>query len=673
MTNTKIVRVVTPTSAANSNTFDAAAAALNNNNNSNKTPSATPTSVATPTVPMSGTVSGTTLAPFSSATSSVIGNNSVGIVSGGNTGDSANGPSDLTMPPNSAVGMNATAAATALTTALSSSGGGGIIGGLNANAGGIAASSVASTAGGASATTSTSSSSSSSSSSGGGGIRIASNLHKLPVDVADTPASIGGAAATSQVTTTASLAAGLKQIPQFDDPVEQSLASFEQPSLLAPPSTSKTAADNFLMAVAGINAAHSMQQQSTQQQQVYENSQQSQTNHPHGGANNQHHVEFMNELLSKSAAGTDNVPGMNGNHFPLMQLGLMEGLNSMMQQQLQQTLQHQHAHNNGYNMADVAASNALDSLGLGLGLPHSGGGTGSSIFDQMPGRNDNHNPLLAMMMSGGAAGMPGNLSLGPSAVGPGSVIGGGNKKDASSNSGGMGSHMDQAQQSSNKLLITPKPIESMMPSPPDKRPQQSSQQQSTTVGGVPPPQQSPSDLKIPSSVGVGGGGGGNQANFAQAFKSHEQNVKNPSSWSILAAAGSPQNTPTSNKAKPAMDSFQQFRNKAKEKADRQKQLEAAEKEKEQKRQKEAAEKEQQRKQHHSKSSHLVGGSSNSSSSGGNGNGSAGVNSLASALNASHHQSVNAVTAGVQPPHAHGGSSSAAHLAATLMDVMESGR
>lgn len=46
-----------------------------------------------------------------------------------------------------------------------------------------------------------------------------------------------------------------------------------------------------------------------------------------------------------------------------------------------------------------------------------------------------------------------------------------------------------------------------------------------------------------------------------------------SSWSSLAAAGSPQNTPTSNKPKPATDSFQAFRNKAKEKADRQKLLE----------------------------------------------------------------------------------------------------
>lgn len=63
--------------------------------------------------------------------------------------------------------------------------------------------------------------------------------------------------------------------------------------------------------------------------------------------------------------------------------------------------------------------------------------------------------------------------------------------------------------------------------------------------------------------------------MANAFhKGMEHNMKNAiaSSWSSLAAAGSPQNTPTSNKPKqPAMDSFQQFRNKAKEKADREKQ------------------------------------------------------------------------------------------------------
>lgn len=51
-----------------------------------------------------------------------------------------------------------------------------------------------------------------------------------------------------------------------------------------------------------------------------------------------------------------------------------------------------------------------------------------------------------------------------------------------------------------------------------------------------------------------------------------------SSWSSLAAAGSPQSTPTSSKPKPTptMDSFQQFKNRAKEKADRQKLLEQQE-------------------------------------------------------------------------------------------------
>ncbi|XP_073830318.1 uncharacterized protein isoform X3 [Musca autumnalis] len=630
-----MVGVTTPTSlgistvTSNNNSLSAAAALNNNNINAIKTtPSVTPTSAATPSaVPTTGTSSA--LGLFSSV-SSEVGSGGGGV--GGANGGSTNGPSDLTMPPNSAVGAN-TATATALTTAFSGGDG--------------ASSSVSSAAAGTSTVTNTSSSAG-----GGGGIRIASNLHKLPTDVTDTPVSVGGTTAASQVSSAASLGAGLKQIPQFDDPVEQSLASLEQPSLLAPPPTSKSAADNFLMAAAaGINAAHLMQQQSSvqQQQQVFGGGQtQPQPGQAHGGGSNQHHVEFMNELLSKGAAA-ENVPGMNGNHFPLMQFGLMEGLNSMMQQQFQQAVQHQHAHNNGYNMSDVATSNALDSLGLSLGLTHGGGAGASSIFDQLPGRNDNH--LLAMMMSGGAAGMPSNLSLGGSTVGT-TVPGMSGKKDSSSSN----SNGDQSQQHpSNKLLITPKPIESMMPSPPEKKGQHAPQQ---TMGGtvVAPPLQSPSDLKIPSTTAAGAVG--NQAIFAP-------NVKNPSSWSILA--GSPQNTPTSNKTKPAMDSFQQFRNKAKEKADRQKQLEAAEKEKEQKRQKEAAEKEQQRKQHSKPPLHMVGGSSNSSNSG-NGNGSTGPNSLTGP----HHQSVN-VSSGVQPPHAHGGSVATAHLAASIIESMESGR
>lgn len=52
------------------------------------------------------------------------------------------------------------------------------------------------------------------------------------------------------------------------------------------------------------------------------------------------------------------------------------------------------------------------------------------------------------------------------------------------------------------------------------------------------------------------------SNFAQAFKlKQEQNLKNASSWSSLAQAGSPQNVPNIGinnqiKQKPVMDSFQ---------------------------------------------------------------------------------------------------------------------
>lgn len=86
-----------------------------------------------------------------------------------------------------------------------------------------------------------------------------------------------------------------------------------------------------------------------------------------------------------------------------------------------------------------------------------------------------------------------------------------------------------------------------------------------------------------------------KSNSSHAFSKTEPNVKNAiaSSWSSLAVSGSPQNTPVSAKPKPAMDSFQQFRNKAKEKADRQKLLEQQELKQ---RHKEAAEKRQQEQQ-----------------------------------------------------------------------------
>ncbi|CAH2269084.1 jg27031 [Pararge aegeria aegeria] len=86
------------------------------------------------------------------------------------------------------------------------------------------------------------------------------------------------------------------------------------------------------------------------------------------------------------------------------------------------------------------------------------------------------------------------------------------------------------------------------------------------------------------------------SNFAQAFKlKQEQNLKNASSWSSLAQAGSPQSIPnlgTNNqiKQKPVMDTFQAFKKQAREKIDRQRALI----EQQELRKKEQAERERQR-------------------------------------------------------------------------------
>lgn len=115
----------------------------------------------------------------------------------------------------------------------------------------------------------------------------------------------------------------------------------------------------------------------------------------------------------------------------------------------------------------------------------------------------------------------------------------------------------------------PKPIEELlMPSSLDKK---------KTPPSVPPT----SHHQTPS----------NDHKSSHAFNKTDPNVKNAiaSSWSSLAS-GSPQSTPASSKPKPTMDSFQQFRNKAKEKADRQKLIEQQEMKQ---RHKEAAEKRQQ--------------------------------------------------------------------------------
>lgn len=102
------------------------------------------------------------------------------------------------------------------------------------------------------------------------------------------------------------------------------------------------------------------------------------------------------------------------------------------------------------------------------------------------------------------------------------------------------------------------------------------------------------DKKTPPPMDPSKSGG----HLANAFnKVMDPHMKNPiaSSWSSLVTS-SPQNTPTSNKPKQppmAMDSFQQFRNKAKEKMDKQKLLEQQE---QRRSHKEAAEKRQQMEQ-----------------------------------------------------------------------------
>lgn len=107
-------------------------------------------------------------------------------------------------------------------------------------------------------------------------------------------------------------------------------------------------------------------------------------------------------------------------------------------------------------------------------------------------------------------------------------------------------HQQHLQQQSSvkqeKIMLTPKPIEELLINPHEK---------TKGHGGpnAPPP-------------------------FGQAFNKYEQNnLKNASSWSQLAAAGSPQNPGASvtSKSKVPSDTFQEYRTKAKEQQQRQKQ------------------------------------------------------------------------------------------------------
>lgn len=112
----------------------------------------------------------------------------------------------------------------------------------------------------------------------------------------------------------------------------------------------------------------------------------------------------------------------------------------------------------------------------------------------------------------------------------------------------------------------PKPIEDLLPSH-DKK--------STST---PPPPMSHTPSSQPLQPMAQSTPNETKSNPVHSLnKAIDPQLKNiASSWSSLAAAGSPQNTPTSNKPKPVTDSFQAFRNKAKEKADRLKMLEQQE-------------------------------------------------------------------------------------------------
>ncbi|XP_040159481.1 homeotic protein female sterile-like isoform X4 [Anopheles arabiensis] len=182
-------------------------------------------------------------------------------------------------------------------------------------------------------------------------------------------------------------------------------------------------------------------------------------------------------------------------------------------------------------MAGLMTGASNSSNGAGLGSGASAGNVGAmhdrSIDLTQAGSNNSNS-------SGGSLG---------GAVPPGMMPtgnGGGNMMAIKKEEPGVGG---------GKFMLTPKPIEDLLINPNEKK-----------MGSTPPP----ADVK-----------GGNVAN---AFNKG-QDPK--SAWSSLAAAVSPQNTPTSNKPKPSMDSFQAFRNKAKEKFDRMQQQELKRSQKEQ--------------------------------------------------------------------------------------------
>lgn len=307
------------------------------------------------------------------------------------------------------------------------------------------------------------------------------------------------------------------------------------------------AAVNSVSGLGGAASMASMVAQLGKQQQ-----QQQQQLHPSDLG-----CSFMDPLeMSLASFENKSVPDLSNNllHSSLMHdisLLKQENLNTLQAQQnlMNQNLMHhnmmqlnQSMANNGFNMEMAAAMNGL---GMAAGLPMlNPAGLGNPQGGPMPSMFDQfksnfgNNNNALTAAAAAAAAAAGQL------------------------------HPPKKE---DKLLL--KPIEDLLIRPPER----------TKSGG-----------------GGVGGGGGMDMNSKMSFA---QNLKNASSWSSLAT-GSPQTGPqASNKPKPqTMDTFQAFKNRAKEKADRQKMLE--QQELKQRTQKEQAEKELKRHQEQLKQKEL---------------------------------------------------------------------
>lgn len=233
---------------------------------------------------------------------------------------------------------------------------------------------------------------------------------------------------------------------------------------------------------------------------------------------------------------------------PMNNMDLLNDMSTLMAKSQEQSLMQQlgfdsmppvsHDGNNGFGMDAAMALNGM------AGVSRNGGTLGSMLnMPQMPHPNAQADQIPSIFDPANA--LPRNMSAMA------------NNQVAASMAGGGGGNGVPNPIMPSAGSFRPKPIADLLPNHDKKTP--------------PPPIADPAKA---------------------ASAAH---LRNPiaSSWSSLAAANSPQSTPTSNKTKQptmAMDAFQQFRNKAKEKADKQKMLEIQEMKRSSK---EAAEKQKQ--------------------------------------------------------------------------------